>query len=55
LTGVKYQVAYNTNLVQGNWINLGNPITASGNTVTVSDTNAITSSPQRYYRLQVLF
>ena len=55
LTGVRYQVEYNTNLVQGNWINLGNPITASGNTVTVTDTNAITSSPQRYYRLQVLF
>jgi len=55
LAGVKYQVQYNTNLVQGNWINLGNPITAAGSTITVSDTNAIVSSPQRYYRLQVLF
>jgi len=55
LTGVKYQVQYNTNLVQGNWTNLGNPIIAAGNTVTVSDTNAIASSPQRYYRLQVLY
>jgi hypothetical protein len=55
LAGVKYQVQYNSDLVQGAWINLGNPVTAAGNTVTVSDTNAITSSPQRFYRLQVLF
>jgi len=55
LAGVRYQVQYNTNLVQGNWINLGNPITAAGNSITVSDTNAIVSSPQRYYRLQVVF
>jgi hypothetical protein len=52
-TGIVYQVQYKTNLLQNNWINLGNPITATGTTLTVSDTNAVSSSPQRFYRLQI--
>jgi len=52
-TGLVYQVQYSTNLAQGNWINLGKPLIATSNTLTVSDTNAISSSPQRFYRLTV--
>jgi hypothetical protein len=49
-----YQVQYKTNLVQTNWINLGKPLIATNGNLTVSDTNAIRSSPQRFYRVQVL-
>ncbi|MDE3068314.1 MAG: hypothetical protein KGJ60_12275 [Verrucomicrobiota bacterium] len=52
-TGLVYQVQYKTNLLQGTWINLGNPITATSNTITVSDPNALTASPERFYRITV--
>jgi hypothetical protein len=51
ITGIAYQVQYKTNLLQTNWINLGSAITAQTNTLTISDTNALKTSPQRYYRL----
>jgi hypothetical protein len=54
MTGLVYQVQYKTNLVQTNWINLGKPLIATNGNLTVSDTNAIRSSPQRFYRVQVL-
>jgi len=54
LAGLVYQVQYKTNLSQANWINLGKPLYAASNNLTLSDTNAITSSPQRYYRLMLL-
>ena len=53
-TGVVYQVEYKTNILQPNWINLGGATLAKTNTLTVTDTNAFKSSPQRYYRLQVV-
>ena len=53
MAGLIYQVQYNTNLLQTNWINLGKPLIATNGTLTVSDTNAIGSSPQRFYRLMV--
>jgi hypothetical protein len=53
MTGLVYQVQYKTNLVQTNWINLGKPLIATSGNLTVSDTNAISSSPQRFYRLMV--
>ena len=40
-----------TNLLQPNWINLGNSLTATGSTLTLLDTNVITSSPSRFYRI----
>jgi len=52
-TGLVYQVQYKTNLVQTNWINLGKPLIATNGNLTVSDTNATGSSPQRFYRLMV--
>jgi hypothetical protein len=51
VAGLVYQVQYNTNLLQTNWINLGSPITATTNTLSVSDTNALISSPSRFYRI----
>jgi subtilase family serine protease len=54
MTGLVYQVQYKTNLLQTNWINLGKPLIATNDNLTVSDTNAIGSSPQRFYRVQVL-
>ena len=54
MTGLVYQVQYTTNLVQTNWINLGKPLIATNDNLMMSDTNAIGSSPQRFYRLMVL-
>jgi subtilase family serine protease len=53
-TGLVYQVQYKTNLVQANWLNLGAAVTANSSTLTVADTNAVPSSPQRFYRLLVV-
>ena len=53
MTGLVYQVQYKTNLLQTNWINLGKLLLATNTTLTVSDTNAVGASPQRFYRLSV--
>jgi len=53
-TGAVYQVQYKTNLSQANWINLGNATTATTTTMSLTDTNAVASSPQRFYRLSVV-
>ena len=52
-TGLVYQVQYKTNLLQPDWLNLGNAITARTNVLTISDTNTLIVSPQRFYRLEV--
>jgi hypothetical protein len=49
-SGLVYQVQFSTNLLQPDWVNLGQPLFATGNSMTVSDTG---SSPQRFYRLVV--
>jgi hypothetical protein len=46
--GKTYLVEYRTNLTIGNWNVLGDPLTATASTLSVS--NAIVSDPQRYYR-----
>jgi len=51
--GLAYQLQYTTSLAPANWINLGSTITAIGNSWTATDTNAVTISPQRFYRLQM--
>jgi subtilase family serine protease len=53
LTGLVYQVQYKTNLLQTNWINLGNAITATNSTATA--TNLIGPDLRRFYRLQLLY
>jgi hypothetical protein len=47
-----YQVQCTTNLVQPVWINLGDPVTASADTLNFTDTNAAAYS-QCFYRLKV--
>ncbi|HXR03736.1 MAG TPA: protease pro-enzyme activation domain-containing protein [Verrucomicrobiae bacterium] len=54
MAGLVYQMQYKTNLLQTNWIKLGKPLIATNGNLTISDTNAIGSSPQRFYRVQVL-
>ena len=53
IAGLHYQVQYKTNLFQTNWINLGKPLVAGTNTLTISDTNAFLYSPRRFYRFVV--
>jgi hypothetical protein len=52
-SNLSYQVQYTTNLSQPNWINLGTAAVATGSSLTISDTNNISSSSQRFYRLVV--
>jgi len=54
MAGLIYQAQYATNLAQANWINIGKPLVATNGNLTVSDTNALSSSPQRFYRIMVL-
>jgi hypothetical protein len=48
-----YQVQYKTNLMQATWINLGSPVAGTGGQLLISDTNAISASSERFYRLVV--
>jgi len=50
---VIYQLQFATNLVSPNWVNLGGQVTATSNSVTLTDTNPLTVSPARFYRLQM--
>lgn len=52
LTGLVYQVQFKTNLLQTNWTVLKS-LPATSTTVTFVDTNPITGSLQRFYRLQL--
>ena len=47
-----YQVQYKTNYLQGNWINLGGSILASGDVATLSE--ATGTGAQRFYRVLLL-
>ena len=51
--GLVYQVQYATNLLQPDWTDVGGAITARTNVLTISDTNALILSPQRFYRMVV--
>lgn len=51
LPGLSYQMLYNTNLLQTNWINLGAPIVATNSTASLAD--AIGVGP-RFYRVKLL-
>jgi hypothetical protein len=53
MTGLVYQVQFKTNLLQPNWAVL-NSITATNSPVIFMDTNPVTGSPQKFYRLQLL-
>jgi hypothetical protein len=47
--GGTYQLQYTSDLSSGNWINLSSPATATG--ATLSTTDSVTNAPQRFYRL----
>jgi hypothetical protein len=53
LTGLVYQVQFKTNLLQTNWVVLKS-ITATNTVITFVDTNPVTGSPQKFYRLRLL-
>ena len=53
LTGLVYQVQFKTNLLQTNWVVLKS-ITATNPATTFVDTNPISGSPQKFYRLLLL-
>jgi hypothetical protein len=46
---VPYQLQYKTNLTQASWVNLGSPMTASGGSLTLS--NSVGTDPIRFYRV----
>ena len=53
LTSLVYQVQFKTNLLQTNWTVLKS-VTATNTPVTFVDTNPMTGSPQKFYRLLLL-
>jgi hypothetical protein len=53
-TSLVYQIQYKTNLLQTNWLDLGAAITVTNSALTeATDTNALSASSQRFYRLLV--
>lgn len=52
-TGLVYQVQYKTNLLQGSWLNLNTASKATNFSGNWQDTNALSTTPGRYYRLGV--
>lgn len=50
--GSTYQLQYKSDLSSDNWINLGNPVTATGPTLNATD--SVANDPQRFYRLVLL-
>jgi hypothetical protein len=51
--GVVYQVQYTDTLSPTNWVNLGAAVTATDSVIATSD--ELTSSPQRFYRVILVF
>ncbi len=49
--GATYQLQYASDLSSSNWINLSGPVTATG--ATLSTTDSLTNGPQRFYRLML--
>jgi hypothetical protein len=52
LPGLRCQAQYTENLSSGSWRNLGNPVTSAGVTMTVTD--PVVSTPQRFFRIVLL-
>jgi uncharacterized repeat protein (TIGR03803 family) len=50
--GSSYQLQYKSDLNSGNWIDLGNAMTATGDTLTSTD--SVPNDPHRFYRVLVL-
>ncbi|HEY5346032.1 MAG TPA: hypothetical protein VIK62_06780, partial [Verrucomicrobiae bacterium] len=52
-SGETYQAQYKTNLMQPDWIDLGDPILSETNTLKFTDSN-ITDYPQKFYQLKLV-
>ena len=52
LTGRSYQVQFNTNLTQTNWVALGDPVNGTNSTASAND--VISPDHQRFYRVVLL-
>ncbi len=52
--GLTYQVQFNPDLTQTNWVNIGAPQVATNGSLSFSDTNGFSSSPAGFYRVIVL-
>jgi hypothetical protein len=52
MSGLVYQLQYTASMTPTNWSNLGGTLTASGNTLSVSDT--IGTATQRFYRVRLV-
>jgi uncharacterized repeat protein (TIGR03803 family) len=50
--GARYQLQYTSDLVSGNWNNIGTVLTATG--TTLSATDSIAGGPARFYRVALL-
>ena len=50
--GWTYQLQYKSDLGSGDWINLGNPVTATGSTLSATD--SVANAPRRLYRVAVV-
>ena len=50
--GGRYQLQYNTDLSSSSWVNLGSATTATG--ATLSTTDSVTNAPRRFYRVTLL-
>ncbi|MGA2662936.1 MAG: hypothetical protein ABSH34_36110 [Verrucomicrobiota bacterium] len=47
--GGTYQLQYTSDLSSGNWTDLGNAVTATGSTLTATD--SVTNGARRFYRV----
>src|SRR5262249_32519430 len=50
--GSTYQLQYKSDLNSGNWTDLGNAVTATGDTLSAID--SVASDPRRFYRVAVV-
>ena len=52
MAGLSYQLQYITNLIESNWVNLGNPVSSTGSPLSATDTTS--SGVQRFYRVMLM-
>jgi hypothetical protein len=52
LDGQSYQLEYKTNLLDPLWMPVGNPVTGTGGTLTI--TNSLENAPQSFFQLRLL-
>lgn len=53
-TGVSYRVEFNDSLTAASWTALGGDLAGTGSPATVTDPNAVTLHPTRFYRVRII-